>query len=253
MNKKKLFTLLMLSAALVCTPRKAAAQYFSPGLCSPPTGYERSFSDWRNGWCLSFTSNGSEQALAAGTVTSSDHLFLFRKSWMNGLLLYGVSISRDGNTLVTYTTDSSGNILNIRGNPNTIQSFMPEVQAATRIVNEFYLPMQGNPFVATRTPPSGTCEVIDGYVSIGVESPAPSEPARIRGSNPGSRVNLREGPGTEFTADAYGLVGDSVQVIGQAFSTECETWAKVRFPQSGYEGWIHANYIEMEYARGWWD
>jgi SH3-like domain-containing protein len=97
-----------------------------------------------------------------------------------------------------------------------------------------------------------TCRVIDDYIPVGVEYRIEPEPAFIKGDSPGSRVNVRVGPGSEFTADAYGLVGDYVQVIGQAFSSECETWIKVRFPNSGHEGWIRSDFIGLHYGRGWW-
>lgn len=98
------------------------------------------------------------------------------------------------------------------------------------------------------------CPVVDGSVPAGVEYLYPeSEPGHIDGEEPGSRVNVRVGPGLDYTASAYGLVGDYVDVIGQAFSTECETWLKVRFPISGQEGWIHGQFVSLAYARGLWD
>jgi hypothetical protein len=87
-----------------------------------------------------------------------------------------------------------------------------------------------------------TCQVIDYYIPIGQTFPVDNDPAYIDGDTPGSRVNVRTEPGSEFEADAYGLVGDAVQVIGQAFSTNCETWVKVRFPISGHVGWIRSDF-----------
>ncbi|WP_396798601.1 SH3 domain-containing protein [Microcoleus sp. FACHB-1515] len=66
-------------------------------------------------------------------------------------------------------------------------------------------------------------------------------------------MNVRTGPGTEYAATAYGLVGDRIQVIGQAFSRNCETWIQVRFPVSGHIGWVRADFIDLRYARGWWN
>ncbi|MBE7383393.1 MAG: SH3 domain-containing protein [Leptolyngbya sp. SIO1E4] len=98
------------------------------------------------------------------------------------------------------------------------------------------------------------CPVVDDYVPAGEAFLYPEpEPGYIDGEEPGSRVNVRTGPGTEYEASAYGLVGDSINVIGQAFSSECETWIKVRFLESEFEGWIHAQFIKLPYARGWWD
>jgi hypothetical protein len=97
-----------------------------------------------------------------------------------------------------------------------------------------------------------TCEVIGDYIPVGETFSVDYEPAYIDGSTPGSRVNVRTGPGSEFEADAYGLVGDAVQVIGQAFSTNCETWIQVKFPISGHIGWIRSDFIRLHYGRGWW-
>ncbi len=98
-----------------------------------------------------------------------------------------------------------------------------------------------------------TCPVIDDYIPVGRPFAVDPEPGYITGETSGSRVNVRTGPGAEYDAPAYGLVGDAVQVTGQAFSTECETWIRVRFPNSGHTGWLHSNYIELYYGRGWWD
>jgi hypothetical protein len=97
-----------------------------------------------------------------------------------------------------------------------------------------------------------TCQVIDEYIPLGVRFSVDYEPGYIHGSTSGSRVNVRTGPGSEFEATAYGLVGDGVQVIGQAFSTTCETWIQVRFPISGHIGWVHSDFIRLRYGRGWW-
>ena len=81
-----------------------------------------------------------------------------------------------------------------------------------------------------------TCQVLDDYIPVGRRFEVDPEPAYITGDTAGSRVNVRTGPGSEHEAPAYGLVGDSVQVIGQAFSSNCETWIQVRFPISRHVG-----------------
>ena len=50
-----------------------------------------------------------------------------------------------------------------------------------------------------------TCEVIGDYIPVGEKFSADYEPAYIDGSTPGSRVNVRTGPGSEFEANGYGL------------------------------------------------
>ncbi|MEM6716396.1 MAG: SH3 domain-containing protein [Cyanobacteria bacterium P01_F01_bin.56] len=78
------------------------------------------------------------------------------------------------------------------------------------------------------------------------------EPAFIDGEIEGSRVNVRTGPGLDYEATAYGLVGEAVEIIGQAFSRECETWIQVQFPDSEHVGWIHKDFIGPKDGRGWW-
>jgi len=115
-------------------------------------------------------------------------------------------------------------------------------------------------FISLASPAYGeavmSCYVAGDDTYIPVEQNYPlddPEPAHIDGETPGSEVNVRSGPGIDYEVTAYGLVGDAVQVIGQAFSTDCETWIQVRFPVSEHIGWIHANYIQLHYGRGWWD
>ncbi|NJL21175.1 MAG: SH3 domain-containing protein [Leptolyngbyaceae cyanobacterium SM1_3_5] len=101
--------------------------------------------------------------------------------------------------------------------------------------------------------PVATCEVFDDYIPVGRVFPVEAEPGNIAGGTVGSRVNVRTGPGTEYAATAYGLVGDRIQVIGQAFSRSCDTWIQVRFSVSGHVGWVRADFIDLFYGRGWWD
>jgi hypothetical protein len=98
-----------------------------------------------------------------------------------------------------------------------------------------------------------TCPIFEGYVPVEQTISIDYEPAFIAGEVSGSQVNVRTGPGTQYDATAYGLVGDAVQVLGQAFSRDCETWVKIRFPISGHVGWVSSNFIELYYGRGWWD
>lgn len=88
-----------------------------------------------------------------------------------------------------------------------------------------------------------TCQVIDDFIPAGERYSTEPEPGYISGEIPGSKVNIRTGPGSEYEAETYGLVGDAIEVVGQAFSTECETWIQVRFPVSGHIGWIHSTFL----------
>lgn len=254
MQKSLIVALLLSLGAIAVVPQKSIAQHIPPGTCSPLTGFNQSYIQWQDGWCVNLATSDLGQSLFISTITSNNSIFVLAKGLsINGLGLYKVSISRDRQDIVEFTTNSSGEIIDIEGSPRAIQTYMPELRAAINIADRYTLPIQGNPFQVGAFSPEGNCAVIDGYVQIGVESPAFDDPAKISGNQVGSRVNLRTGPGIEYDADAYGLVGDSVTVIGQAFSTECETWVKVRFSESGYEGWMHSRFIELEYGRGWWD
>lgn len=76
----------------------------------------------------------------------------------------------------------------------------------------------------------------------------------IDGENPGSRVNVRTGPGTEYaTNGSYGLVGEDVTSIGFGYDRNCQLWFQVRFPTSQHEGWIHDDYVEAYYPSGLFD
>ena len=79
-------------------------------------------------------------------------------------------------------------------------------------------------------------------------------PSYISGENPGSRVNVRAGPGTEYsTSGIYGLVGEDVTSIGFGYDLNCQLWFKVRLPASQHEGWIYGAYVEAYYPGGLFD
>ncbi|MEL6385513.1 MAG: hypothetical protein AAFQ89_24245 [Cyanobacteria bacterium J06626_18] len=80
------------------------------------------------------------------------------------------------------------------------------------------------------------------------------EPSYIVGEVAGSRVNVRPGPGTEYESNgSYGLVGDYVTALKWGYDQNCEEWYLVRFPRSGYQGWIKGTYINFVYGRGLFD
>lgn len=80
--------------------------------------------------------------------------------------------------------------------------------------------------------------------------------ARLTGETPGSQINLRSGPGTDYQQKGYGLVGDRVRILrspggnsqdlligedSQGFS-----WYAVGFPESGATGWVRKDFISLE-------
>ena len=269
--KKFLSISFILSSVVASTllPSEVLAQQHPPELCVNFDDAEH-FNEYSrltvSGWCLrsyayhSSYSGNRIDVVTANTYTNDDSygVFVFKSFSVNlGVTYYitvvDVSTSRN---LFTFTTDSNLNINrdSIEGNAFLVDEFSLLIEEGVRQVLPIGLPISGNPFVIAASQPPNTCWVSDEiYVPIGVESPGFSDPAFITGETPGSRVNLRVGAGTEFDTSGYGLVGDYVEVIGQAFDNNCDTWAKVFFPTSEHEAWIHSRYIEMTYGRGWWD
>ena len=80
--------------------------------------------------------------------------------------------------------------------------------------------------------------------------------ATLIGKTPGSRINLRSGPSTNYQGQGYGLVGDSVHILRRsggtpqdlaaAKDTQGSTWYRVGFPESGARGWIRQDFIRAE-------
>ena len=58
----------------------------------------------------------------------------------------------------------------------------------------------------------------------------------LHGQEQGSKVNVRPQPSINAYDGSYGLVGESVKVLGSN-----DDWYWVRFPQSGHEGWLHCS------------
>ena len=81
--------------------------------------------------------------------------------------------------------------------------------------------------------------------------------ATLTAETPGSRINLRSGPSTNYQQQGYGLAGDRVHMLrsipngdpntlatgqdGQGFD-----WYRVGFPKSGARGWIRADFLMPE-------
>lgn len=76
---------------------------------------------------------------------------------------------------------------------------------------------------------------------------------QIVGENYGSQVNVRQAP-AGYHDGTYGVVGEIITVLGYALGPNCETWFKVRFPESRYVGWIHHKHIRtLDHQGGLWD
>ncbi len=76
--------------------------------------------------------------------------------------------------------------------------------------------------------------------------------ALLQANDPGSRITLRAGPGTQHTSRGYGLVGDRVHVLTSTppeldYSTDRQgyLWYRVGFPGSGASGWIRKDFLDL--------
>lgn len=77
--------------------------------------------------------------------------------------------------------------------------------------------------------------------------------AKLIGKTPGTRINLRSGPGTNYQRQGYGLVGDLVEVLPdpdsdsqdflKALDNQGSLWYGISFPKSGAEGWVRQDFI----------
>lgn len=61
----------------------------------------------------------------------------------------------------------------------------------------------------------------------------------IEGAGPNQQIRIYTGPSFEETDGSYGLPTDRVEFLEYVNAqTRGEEWFKVRFPESGYVGWI---------------
>ena len=78
---------------------------------------------------------------------------------------------------------------------------------------------------------------------------------KLRSSSPGARINVRSGPGTQYSSPHYGVAGDRVVVLrgnsvdgnvdGFAIASDRQgyQWVKVKFSKSGAQGWIRRDLL----------
>ncbi|WP_017715667.1 serine/threonine protein kinase [Kamptonema formosum] len=93
-------------------------------------------------------------------------------------------------------------------------------------------------------------------VSEAVDTPQPPEQTAKDSPNstltnaiivgePGEK-NIRSGPGIEYRSSHVAYPGDRIQVIDKAYDQGGYLWYKVYFPQSGAEGWIAGQFVEID-------
>lgn len=59
----------------------------------------------------------------------------------------------------------------------------------------------------------------------------------------GSQINVRSGPGTNYSLKHYGLGGDAVTGLNQRPGNDGYEWFFVQFDQSGAKGWIREDLL----------
>lgn len=77
--------------------------------------------------------------------------------------------------------------------------------------------------------------------------------AVLQANDPGARITLRSGPGTQYASRGYGLAGDRVYAL-TSLPPELDIerdaqgywWHRVGFPGSGAIGWIRQDFLELD-------
>lgn len=62
-------------------------------------------------------------------------------------------------------------------------------------------------------------------------------------ANTSSRINVRSGPGTNFSVKHYGLSGDAVTGLNQRPGKDGYEWFFIEFNQSGAQGWVREDLL----------
>jgi hypothetical protein len=70
----------------------------------------------------------------------------------------------------------------------------------------------------------------------------------------GSRINIRQGPGSNYAIQHYGISGDKIDILNDggnpnkfksARDREGDTWYQIGFPKSRAYGWIRADFLNL--------
>lgn len=82
-------------------------------------------------------------------------------------------------------------------------------------------------------------------VALAIPAFAGTVPAILKGDVQGSQVSVHSEPSINSRSPHYGLVGDQVTVLESTRGNDGYTWYYVRFPQSGAEGWIRGDLVQV--------
>jgi hypothetical protein len=146
------------------------------------------------------------------------------------LYLFGIAITLTG--CVIKTPDGE---ISIEPKKDLTVSIVPTVQESEPSDNPLESGSSGQSLGAT---PSCNNDLYSVWLA-----------GQIAGKHQGSRVLVRPEPSMEANTRSYGLVGESIAVIGESFAgTDCrDHWYKVQFPDSGHQGWIFGDFVEINH------
>lgn len=79
--------------------------------------------------------------------------------------------------------------------------------------------------------------------------------AHLTAASSSARINLRSGPGTQYSTRGYGLPGDFVYILegDRQFGdyvpeNNGRVWYRVGFRSSGARGWIRSDFLNLSCA-----
>ena len=58
-----------------------------------------------------------------------------------------------------------------------------------------------------------------------------------------AQINVRTGPGTHYYAKHYGLTGDRVTILNEAWGRDGYQWWYLKFNESGAKGWVREDLV----------
>lgn len=68
----------------------------------------------------------------------------------------------------------------------------------------------------------------------------------LTGRDPGSRINIRAGAGTQYPVRHQAVIGDEVDLpLDLEAVSDGYCWFKVRLTRSGIVGWVRSDFVEL--------
>lgn len=117
---------------------------------------------------------------------------------------------------------------------DTVELASLTVVQEPEVAETLTVPLIAPPVVA-ETPPQDTA-VVEAIVAEVVQAPAVVQDLR---EVIAERVNMREGPGTDYAVMDRLVQGTEAEVL----ETDAAGWARVRVLESGLSGWVSAEFL----------